>query len=94
MHHTINHIISQSDSDNSVSSIEISPKPIRLAGNILKNYENVEVQCQWRSCGIHFSSLDQLANHVAKVHSASGFGGLFYCGWEGCSRNKKGFNAR
>ncbi|KAJ8934343.1 hypothetical protein NQ314_013384 [Rhamnusium bicolor] len=56
--------------------------------------QKTEVQCSWKNCGIFFPSLDQLASHVSKVHSASGLGGLFYCGWEGCSRNNKGFNAR
>lgn len=84
----------QSDSDNSVSSIEVFPKEIRLSSNIGKQLEKSEVICRWKSCGIVFPSLDQLASHVAKVHSASGVGGLFYCGWEGCSRNEKGFNAR
>ncbi|KAJ8921677.1 hypothetical protein NQ315_010586 [Exocentrus adspersus] len=84
----------QSDSDNSVSSVEISPKQIQPMNNIIKNTEKTDVQCCWKNCGMFFSSLEQLASHVSKVHSASGLGGLFYCGWEGCSRNNKGFNAR
>lgn len=32
--------------------------------------------------------------HVTMVHAAAGQGGLFYCGWEGCSRGHRGFNAR
>jgi len=90
---------SQSDSDNSVSSVEIFPKEIRskqATTNTTSNSykKNEEVQCRWTSCGIVFESLDQLATHVSRVHAASGPGGLFYCGWEGCSRNNKGFNAR
>ncbi|XP_072390618.1 uncharacterized protein [Diabrotica undecimpunctata] len=85
----------QSDSENSVSSVEIPHKELRLSSHIIKSSQlSTDVQCQWRSCGIMFSSLDQLASHVSKVHSASGLGGLFYCGWEGCVRNNKGFNAR
>ncbi|CAH2002291.1 unnamed protein product [Acanthoscelides obtectus] len=80
----------QSDSDTSISSVEVPSQTIRYP----KTSSEVEVQCRWRSCGLRFPSLDQLANHVAKVHSASGRGGLFYCGWEGCTRNDKGFNAR
>ncbi|XP_017785881.1 PREDICTED: zinc finger protein GLIS2 homolog [Nicrophorus vespilloides] len=75
----------QSDSENSISSVEINQFETRR-----KN----EVQCCWRSCGIKFDSLDQLATHVSNVHAASGPGGLFYCGWEGCTRNNRGFNAR
>ncbi|XP_018565482.1 zinc finger protein GLIS2 homolog isoform X1 [Anoplophora glabripennis] len=84
----------QSDSDNSVSSVEISPKQIQPMSSIIKNAEKIDVRCCWKNCGMFFPSLDQLASHVSKVHSASGLGGLFYCGWEGCSRNNKGFNAR
>ncbi|VEN37165.1 unnamed protein product [Callosobruchus maculatus] len=80
----------QSDSDTSISSVEVPSQTIRG----LKASPEVESQCRWRSCGLRFPSLDQLASHVAKVHSASGRGGLFYCGWDGCTRNDKGFNAR
>lgn len=84
----------QSDSDNSLSSIEVSPKPIRARTVIQHTPKTNEVRCCWKSCGILFESLDQLATHVTRVHASSGPGGLFYCGWEGCSRNSKGFNAR
>lgn len=83
---------SQSDSDNSISSVEIFPKEIQNKQFGIKKSE--QVQCCWSSCGIIFESLDQLAIHVSKVHSASGPCGLFYCGWKGCTRNNKGFNAR
>ncbi|KAF2885029.1 hypothetical protein ILUMI_21145 [Ignelater luminosus] len=86
---------SQSDSDNSVSSVEIFPKEIRgKQANSPSSKKAEDVQCRWISCGIVFESLDQLATHVSRVHAASGPDGLFYCGWEGCSRNSKGFNAR
>ncbi|KAJ8979275.1 hypothetical protein NQ317_009889 [Molorchus minor] len=84
----------QSDSENSVSSVELSTKQIRPIGSIIKNTEKNDVKCCWKNCGMYFPSLDQLASHVSKVHSASGLGGLFYCGWEGCTRDNKGFNAR
>ncbi|XP_057668065.1 zinc finger protein GLIS2 homolog [Diorhabda carinulata] len=88
-------ISTQSDSENSVSSIEIPKKELRSTSTFIKNTQLLpQVQCRWRSCGILFSSLDQLALHVTKVHSASGVGGLFYCGWDGCTRNNRGFNAR
>ena len=41
-----------------------------------------------------FLSLEDLADHVSKYHGHAGRGGLFYCGWEGCSRGQRGFNAR
>ncbi|CAG9858151.1 unnamed protein product [Phyllotreta striolata] len=83
----------QSDSENSVCSVEIPRKELRLAD--LRPIEAAQqVQCRWRSCSVVFTTLDQLAAHVSKVHSSSGLGGLFYCGWEGCTRNDKGFNAR
>lgn len=89
---------SQSDSDNSVSSVEIFPKEIRgkqVTTSLSSSCKKAEdVRCRWASCGIVFESLDQLATHVSRVHAASGPGGLFYCGWEGCTRNNKGFNAR
>lgn len=84
----------QSDSDNSLSSIEVSPKPIRARSVIQHTAKSSEIRCCWQSCGISFESLEQLSNHVSRTHASSGPGGLFYCGWEGCSRNNKGFNAR
>jgi len=50
--------------------------------------------CRWIGCGHWFGHLDLLASHVTRVHATSGKGGLFYCGWEGCSRGDRGFNAR
>nr|XP_023022054.1 zinc finger protein GLIS2 homolog [Leptinotarsa decemlineata] len=87
-------ISTQSDSDNSVSSVEIPQKELGIVNNIIKFAEKSQVQCRWKSCGIFYSSLDQLSSHISQVHSASGLGGLFYCGWDGCSRNNKSFNAR
>lgn len=86
----------QSDSENSISSVEVSPKQIRVKKTVTKPVEGekTEVQCCWKSCGLFFPSLDQLGSHVSKVHASGGPGGLYYCGWEGCARNNKGFNAR
>ncbi|KAK9871390.1 hypothetical protein WA026_011644 [Henosepilachna vigintioctopunctata] len=78
---------SQSDSENSESSVDISrTRPKSDSRGLLK--------CCWKLCGIEFESLELLANHVTRQHAASGPGGLFYCGWEGCTRNQRGFNAR
>ncbi|XP_050306052.1 zinc finger protein GLI2-like isoform X2 [Anthonomus grandis grandis] len=78
----------QSDSDNSVSSIEIPSHSIEIP----KKEERR--QCLWINCGTIFQSLTELASHVAQYHSAGASDGLFYCGWEGCNRNNKAFNAR
>ncbi|XP_066251261.1 zinc finger protein GLIS2 homolog isoform X1 [Euwallacea similis] len=78
----------QSDSDNSVSSIEVPSHSIEIPKKEEKK------QCLWKNCGVIFQSLTELANHVSQCHSAGGPDGLFHCGWEGCSRNNKGFNAR
>ncbi|XP_030765532.1 zinc finger protein GLIS2 homolog isoform X2 [Sitophilus oryzae] len=78
----------QSDSDNSVSSIEVPSQSIEIPKKDEKR------QCLWQNCGIIFTSLNELASHVGNCHSSSGPGGLFFCGWDGCTRNNKGFNAR
>ncbi|KAL3280302.1 hypothetical protein HHI36_017791 [Cryptolaemus montrouzieri] len=78
---------SQSDSENSESSVDIS----RIRP---KNESIDQLKCCWNLCGLQFDSLDLLANHVTRQHATSGPGGLFYCGWEGCTRNQRGFNAR
>lgn len=72
-----------SDSEGSISSASSLDSP-----------KEKSLKCCWRNCGINFVTLDQLAAHVGKVHGASGPAGLFYCGWEGCTRNDRAFNAR
>ncbi|XP_066586721.1 uncharacterized protein [Prorops nasuta] len=74
-----------SDSDASSSSLEL--------GSIRRG-ENAQLRCRWQNCGRWFASLEQLAGHVARLHAAPGPRGLFYCGWEGCARGERGFNAR
>ncbi|XP_046405280.1 Krueppel homolog 1-like [Ischnura elegans] len=53
-----------------------------------------EFLCRWGTCEESFSHVDLLASHVTCIHAASGENGLFFCGWRGCSRGKRGFNAR
>uniref|UniRef100_A0A146L8P3 Zinc finger protein GLIS2 n=2 Tax=Lygus hesperus TaxID=30085 RepID=A0A146L8P3_LYGHE len=72
----------QSDSDGSVSSGE------SVHG------QGAPVKCMWDTCGEWFSTLEDLASHVGHSHAVAGKGGLFYCGWNGCSRGDRGFNAR
>ncbi|XP_033229418.1 zinc finger protein GLIS3-like isoform X2 [Belonocnema kinseyi] len=74
-----------SDSDASSSSLEL--------GSVRRG-ENTQLKCRWQTCGRWFTSLEQLAGHVARLHAAPGPRGLFYCGWEGCARGERGFNAR
>ncbi|KAI4501291.1 hypothetical protein M0802_003664 [Mischocyttarus mexicanus] len=74
-----------SDSDASSSSLEL--------GSVRRG-ENAQLKCRWQNCGRWFTSLEQLAGHVARLHAAPGIRGLFYCGWEGCTRGERGFNAR
>ncbi|XP_044761301.1 zinc finger protein GLIS2 homolog isoform X2 [Coccinella septempunctata] len=78
---------SQSDSENSESSVDISRSR-------LKPEPRDKMKCCWKHCGVEFETLELLANHVTRQHADSGAGGLFYCGWEGCTRNQRGFNAR
>ncbi|KAH1022656.1 zinc finger protein GLIS2 isoform X2 [Dendroctonus ponderosae] len=77
----------QSDSDNSLSSIEVPSHSIAIPKKEEKK------QCLWTNCGASFPSLSELAGHVSQCHSSGGPDGLFHCGWEGCTRTK-GFNAR
>jgi zinc finger protein GLIS2 len=74
-----------SDSDASSSSLELGT---------IRTGENTQLKCRWQDCGRWFTSLEQLAGHVGRLHAAPGPRGLFYCGWEGCARGERGFNAR
>lgn len=74
-----------SDSDASSSSLELGT---------IRTGENAQLKCRWQDCGRWFTSLEQLAGHVGRLHAAPGPRGLFYCGWEGCARGERGFNAR
>ncbi|XP_068083096.1 zinc finger protein GLIS2 isoform X2 [Anabrus simplex] len=79
---------SHSDSEGSNSSVEIGANIVGSSSN------NKASKCRWIGCGRWFGHLDMLASHVTRVHATCGQGGLFYCGWEGCSRGDRGFNAR
>ncbi|XP_014369464.2 zinc finger protein GLIS3 [Papilio machaon] len=59
--------------------------------------ESVEVSegvCGWRGCGARLHSVARLSAHIARAHAHAHQDGLFYCGWKGCSRPQRGFNAR
>lgn len=50
--------------------------------------------CKWENCYCVFFKLEDLASHVTQKHAVVGLGGLYYCRWEGCLRQDRGFNAR
>lgn len=54
----------------------------------------VEAMCGWRGCGVRFPSVARLSAHVSRTHALANADGLFYCGWSGCARPQRGFNAR
>ncbi|XP_001650384.2 zinc finger protein GLI2 [Aedes aegypti] len=50
--------------------------------------------CKWENCYCVFFKLEDLASHVTQKHAVVGLGGLYYCRWENCLRQDRGFNAR
>ncbi|XP_058463053.1 zinc finger protein GLI2 isoform X2 [Malaya genurostris] len=50
--------------------------------------------CRWENCYCVFFQLEDLATHVTQKHAVVGLGGLYYCRWEDCLRQERGFNAR
>ncbi|XP_055610908.1 uncharacterized protein LOC129757654 isoform X2 [Uranotaenia lowii] len=50
--------------------------------------------CRWENCYCVFFKLEDLASHVTQKHAVVGLGGLYYCRWEDCLRQDRGFNAR
>ncbi|XP_055627115.1 transcription factor hamlet [Toxorhynchites rutilus septentrionalis] len=50
--------------------------------------------CKWENCYCVFFKLEELASHVTQKHAVVGLGGLYYCRWENCLRQDRGFNAR
>lgn len=91
----------QSDSEGSTSSLELGSGVAGIAlghgmdtGTPPPSAAHDAVKCRWQHCGLWLAGLDALALHVTLAHAAAGRGGLFYCGWDGCSRGHRGFNAR
>lgn len=56
--------------------------------------EKAEGVCGWHGCGARCLSVARLSAHIARTHAIAHTDGLFYCGWRGCSRPQRGFNAR
>ncbi|XP_035914729.1 zinc finger protein GLI2 [Anopheles stephensi] len=53
-----------------------------------------EFICRWENCYCVFFKLEDLASHVTQKHAVIGLDGLYYCRWERCLRQDRGFNAR
>ncbi|XP_041771550.1 zinc finger protein GLIS2 homolog [Anopheles merus] len=53
-----------------------------------------EFVCRWENCYCVFFKLEDLASHVTQKHAVIGLDGLYYCRWERCLRQDRGFNAR
>lgn len=53
-----------------------------------------EFICRWENCYCVFFKLEDLASHVTQKHAVIGLDGLYYCRWERCMRQDRGFNAR
>ncbi|CAG5042064.1 unnamed protein product [Parnassius apollo] len=62
--------------------------------NVNETVEIGEGVCGWRGCGVRFPNVARLSAHIARGHAHAHRDGLFYCGWKGCSRPQRGFNAR
>ncbi|XP_058066076.1 zinc finger protein ZIC 3-like [Anopheles bellator] len=53
-----------------------------------------EFICRWENCYCVFFKLEDLASHVTQKHAVIGLDSLYYCRWERCTRQDRGFNAR
>lgn len=52
------------------------------------------VVCQWSKCSAHCVSVNELVQHIEKIHLEKGVVEEFVCLWKNCPRKKKPFNAR
>ncbi|KAH8278334.1 hypothetical protein KR026_009430, partial [Drosophila bipectinata] len=53
----------------------------------------IETNCHWHSCGIEFSTQDELVRHINNDHIQTNKK-AFVCRWENCSRGEKPFKAQ
>ena len=51
------------------------------------------VNCQWDTCGQHFSCIADLVQHIEKTHLLKGIKKRV-CLWRNCTRNRKPFKNR
>ena len=52
------------------------------------------IVCQWKGCFDQFASIDDLVQHLERVHVEKGTIENFVCLWNDCPRKLKPFNAR
>ncbi|KAI8337760.1 hypothetical protein BC941DRAFT_426111 [Chlamydoabsidia padenii] len=50
-------------------------------------------QCRWGTCDVTTSTLEQLTDHLYRIHVGKGKA-TYYCGWTGCGRHDKPFTKR
>ncbi|CAO3589045.1 unnamed protein product [Absidia cylindrospora] len=50
-------------------------------------------QCRWEACDTVTSTLEQLTDHLYRIHVGRGKAS-YYCGWTGCARHDKPFTKR
>ncbi|SAL99890.1 hypothetical protein [Absidia glauca] len=50
-------------------------------------------QCRWDACDTVTSTLEQLTDHLYRIHVGRGKAS-YYCGWTGCARHDKPFTKR
>ncbi|XP_050089887.1 zinc finger protein GLI1 [Anopheles aquasalis] len=72
----------QGDTDTDTSGTPSEPETVE------------EFICRWENCYCVFFKLEDLASHVTAKHAVIGLDNLYYCRWERCMRQDRGFNAR
>ncbi|ORZ10174.1 hypothetical protein BCR42DRAFT_333851, partial [Absidia repens] len=50
-------------------------------------------QCRWDACDTVTSTIEQLTDHLCRIHVGRGKAS-YYCGWTGCGRHDKPFTKR
>ena len=76
------------------SSIEPTSTEIKKEDGVGENGEKAQVVCRWIDCNQMFSEQEDLVRHIEKVHIDQRRGDDFTCFWQGCSRQRRAFNAR
>lgn len=52
----------------------------------------VETNCNWKNCGMEFTTQDELVRHINNDHIQTNKKS-YICGWKSCSREEKPFKA-
>ncbi|RVE75901.1 hypothetical protein OJAV_G00003300 [Oryzias javanicus] len=53
-----------------------------------------QLTCRWNKCNLLFESLQDLVDHINDSHVKPEKDSGYFCQWDGCARNGRGFNAR